>query len=118
MGMVPPGIVPWIRKQQETKDERPPLQGYGDQLEGYSSEETQGGQSNRALLKLMKSIEEQIALNSEIDLAEKRAQVLRMQQSGLEYSEYYMAPVSQLAEEMGIPPVPRVDYRLIGEDQR
>lgn len=100
------------------KDERPPLQGYGDQLEGYSGEEAQGGQSNRALLRLMKSVEEQIASNSEIEQAEKRAQVIRMMQVGLEYSEYYMAPVAQLAEELGIPPVPRVDYRLIGEDQR
>lgn len=68
----------WFSRKSQPKDERPPLQGYGEQLEGSTGENlpvspytgepydpawgyrTGGGQSNRALLKLMKSLEESI----------------------------------------------------------
>lgn len=46
MGIVPPPLILFRGRRQETKDERPPLQGYGDQLEGYSDKESnppQGG---------------------------------------------------------------------------
>jgi hypothetical protein len=51
--------LPSKPKQQETqpKDEHPPLQGYGVSMEGWSGV-PMGGQSNRALLALMRSIEE------------------------------------------------------------
>lgn len=56
----------WFRKSQP-KDERPPLQGYGDNLQGSTGEETQGGQSNRALLRLMKSVEERLPPEPRVD---------------------------------------------------
>ena len=56
-------------KQQEAqpRDERPPLQGYGVSMEGWSGKiahpPQEGGQSTSALLALMEHIEQAIAVN-------------------------------------------------------
>jgi hypothetical protein len=36
MGIIPPPLRPHSKNEAQPKDERPPLGGYGDQLEGWS----------------------------------------------------------------------------------
>lgn len=53
-------------------------------------------------------------LDTNPEHALKQERVRRMVQAGLQYSEFYMAPVAQLAEECGI----RFNPKLISEDYR
>lgn len=86
----------WFSRKPQPKDEHP-MQEIWDSLpsdppQGGSVIASSGGQSNRALLRLMKALEEQID-NPYRD----------------SFPVYYRSPVV---------PAPRVDKRLIGEDQR
>lgn len=102
MGIVPPGIAPWIREetmgyqllpqrkskcQDLPKDERPPLQGYGDNLQGSEGEESPFPVHYRSPV-----VSAHPLLNR--------------------------PPNPALDIVYGKPPRPSVDYRLIGKDQR
>lgn len=96
----------WFGRKAHPKDEHPMQEARDNEevwleWDGREGIVHRGGQSNRALLTLMKKVEARIALNHEVETAEKRTQVIRMMQAGLSYSEYYMAPVAQLADEWG-----------------
>lgn len=137
MGIVPPTPILLGKREAQPKDEHPlqeewhdiELQAkfhawnlsYAESIEEYMAMRTYVESLRDETMPYCRYLEQRHYCSSIVtnpELAEKRAQVIRMMQYGLSYSEIYMAPVAQLAEELGIPPIPRVDYRLIGEDQR
>lgn len=76
----------WFRRKAQPKDERPPLQGYGELLDGYSG----------------------------VFPVHYRSPVVTDEQ----VQEESIFPLGRSGVQPYRPPSPRVDRRLIGEDQR
>ena len=140
MGMVPPPFVNPLSalsrvtksKGAQPKQDHPMQEEWNEIQDRAEIHRPQGGQSNSATLRLMKSIEEKLAFSSADDLgvylppmgkelgtctaqeiAAKKEYVRRLIQSDTQESVWYCATVEQLAEEVGLPPRPRIDRSLI-----
>lgn len=98
----------WFSRKPQPKDEHP-MQEVWDSLpsdppQGGSVITSSGGQSNRALLRLMKAVEEQV-----VNPPQGGDATIPVERDEYGFPVYYRSPVV---------PAPRVDKRLIGDDQR
>lgn len=86
----------WFRRKAQPKDERPPLEGYGEQLEGYSG---------------VFPVRYRSPVVPPSDPPQGGSVIAHSQEESI-------FPLGRSGVQPYLPPAPRVDPRLIGEDWR